>query len=203
MSSWDRLADKATVERTMAALKANGIEAFFVQTGEKAKEKALDLIPQGAGVFNMTSMTLETIGVDKEILESGKWESVRNKLNAMDRKTQRGRMQEIGAAPEWAIGSVHAVTEEGQVMIASRSGSQLPAYAYGANHVIWVVGTHKIVRNLDEGFRRVYERSLLLEDARARKAYGTGSSVNKILIINREAMPERITLIFVSEVLGF
>lgn len=203
MSSWDRLADKATVERTMAALKANGIEAFFVQTGEKAKEKALDLIPQGAGVFNMTSMTLETISVDKEILESGKWESVRNKLNAMDRKTQRGRMQEIGAAPEWAIGSVHAVTEEGQVMIASRSGSQLPAYAYGANHVIWVVGTHKIVRNLDEGFRRVYERSLPLEDARARKAYGTGSSVNKILIINREAMPERITLIFVSEVLGF
>jgi L-lactate utilization protein LutC len=203
MSSWDKLADKATVEKTMAALKANGIEAFFIQTGEEAKEKALDLIPQGAGVFDMTSMTLETISVAKEILESGKWESVRNKLNAMDRKTQRGRMQEIGAAPEWAIGSVHAVTEEGQVMIASRSGSQLPAYAYGANHVIWVVGTHKIVKDIDEGFKRIYEHSLPLEDARARKAYGIGSSVNKILIINQEAMPERITLIFVNEVLGF
>ena len=112
-------------------------------------------------------------------------------------------MQKLGAAPEWVVGSVHAVTEEGAVLIASASGSQLPAYAFGSSHVIWVVGAQKLVKNFDEGIKRLYEYSFPLEDERARKVYGMGSGVNKILVINKEWMEGRITMIIVKEKLGF
>ena len=197
------LADKETVQRTKEALEKNGINVFIVETGQGAKKKVLELIPEGAEVMNMTSMTHQAISTVEEINQSGRFNSVRNKLNRMDMKTEWPEMRRLGAVQEWAIGSVHAVTEQGQLMIASRSGSQLPAYAYGAAHVIWVIGAQKIVRNLEEGFKRIYEYSLPLEDERARKAYGTGSSVNKILIINKEVASGRLFVILVKEKLGF
>lgn len=203
MDKWNKLADREAINKTIEALKANGIDAQFVETGDEAAKILFEILPQGAEVMNMTSVTLDTIGVAKEITESGKYNSVRNKLMKMDRNTQGLEMQKMGASPEWAVGSVHAVTEDGHVMFASNSGSQLPAYAYGAAHVIWVVGAQKIVKNTDEGIKRIYEYSLLLEDERAHKAYGVGSGVSKLLIINKEKTPQRLTLILVNEKLGF
>ncbi|MBI2583056.1 MAG: LUD domain-containing protein [Candidatus Aenigmarchaeota archaeon] len=202
MRNWTVLADRSQVDRTIDALKANGIETFAVENGEEAKAMALSIIPEGSEVMNMTSATLDAIGLSKEILESGRFKSVRERLVSMDRSTQGAEMRRINAAPEYAIGSVQAVTENGSILIASGSGSQLPAYAYGAEKVVWVVGTQKIVKDIDEGMRRIYEHSLPLEDARARKVYGVGSGVNKLLIVNKER-PGRITLIFVKERLGF
>jgi len=114
------------------------------------------------------------------------------------------QMQKLGAAPDWVIGSVHAVTQDGHVLIASNSASQLPAYAAGSNHVVWVVGAQKIVKNIEEGMKRIYEHSLALENKRVQKAYGMKESfVSKILIVNREARRGRTILILVNEVLGF
>lgn len=205
MNKWDQLASKESIEKTIKALKANGIDTKFVQTSKEAKEELLKLIPQGAEVFNETSGTLDAIGIPKAINESGKYVSVRNKLNSMDRNTQSSEMLKLGAAPAWAIGSVHAVTEDGHVLIASNTGSQLAAYSGGAAHVIWVVGTQKIVKDNTEALKRIYEYVLPLESERANKAYNitTGSNVSKLLIINKEVNPNRITLILVQEVSGF
>ncbi len=192
------------LQKTANALKANGIDAYIAENGEDAKNKVLELIPNGAEVMNMTSATLDKIGVSKEIDESGRFVALRKRIYAMDRNTQQREMQKLGSAPDWAVGSVHAVTQDGKVMIASATGSQLPAYAYGAGKVIWVVGKQKLVKDTDEGLKRIYEHSLPLESERARKAYGVpGSSVNKILIINKEVMPGRITIILVNEELGY
>lgn len=140
-------------------------------------------------------------------MESGKFTSVKNELSKLDRAKDGHLMQQLGAAPEYAVGSVHAVTQDGKVMIASNTGSQLPAYAYGASHVIWVVGTQKIVKNLDEGEERLYNHTLPLESARAQVAYGLPegykSNVSKLLIVSREVNPNRITIVFVKELLGF
>lgn len=202
--SWDKLADRETISRTITALKKNGIAASLIKTGHDAKQKVLKLIPSGAEVMMMTSTTLDTIGLAQEIVESGRYQSVRKKLNAMDWKTQGAEMKKIGAAPVWAIGSVHAVTEEGQVIIASNTGSQLSAYVYGASHVVWVVGAQKVVKNIEMGIKRVYEYTLLLESERAKKAYGApGSNVSKLLIVNKEVEAGRITMFIVNEVLGF
>ena len=205
MDKWNRLADRQTIDKTIEALKANGIDARFVETGEDAKKEILNLIPEGAEVFNETSVTLDAIGILKEINESGKYASVRNKLNSMDRKTQGVEMQKLGAGPQWAIGSVHAVTEDGHLLIASNTGSQLSAYASGASNVIWVVGIQKIVKDDTQALKRIYEYVLPLESERANKAYNitTGSNVSKLLIINKEVNPGRLTVILVGEKLGF
>ena len=205
MSQWDQLASKESIDKTIEALKANGIDAKFVANGEEAKKEVFALIPDGAEVMTMSSVTIDTLGISKEVQEGGKYNSVKNKLNSMNRQTQGLEMLKIGAAPEWSVGSIHAVTEDGHVLIASNTGSQLPAYASGASHVIWVVGTQKIVKNNDQAFKRIYDYILPLESDRLNKLYNLtmGSFVSKILIINREVKPGRITLIFVGEKLGF
>jgi len=205
MKKWDRLADEKTIENTVAALKANGIDAQVAENRQEAKRKVLELIPESSEAMTMTSVTLDTIGLSEEINKAdSRFRPVRDKLYAMDRNTQVQEMNRLGAAPEFAVGSVHAVTEDGYVLIASNTGSQLPAYSFGALHVIWVVGAQKIVKNTDEGIKRIHEHSLPLESERAKKAYGVpGSAVNKVLIINKEVQPGRIKLILVKEKLGF
>jgi len=154
--------------------------------------------------MTMTSVTLDALGISKEINESGNYNPVRDKLYSMNRETQKKEMKTLGSSPEYVIGSVHAVTEDGKIMVVSATGSQLPAYVYGSNNVIFVVGTQKIVENIDQGMKRIYEHTLPLESERAKKAYGVpGSFVSKILIINKEIDPNRINLIFVPEAIGF
>lgn len=203
MSKWNSLPSDEILSKTAEAIKENGIDVVIVNSKDDAKKKVLELIPKGSEVMTMTSATLDAIGIPAEINESGSYDSIRNKLNLMDRKTQGTEMQKLGAAPEYVIGSVHAVTQDGKIMIASNTGSQLSAYVYGSSHVIWVVGAQKVVKDSDEAIRRIYEYVLPLEDARMRKAMGIGSNVSKLLIINKEVKPGRITLILVKEVLGF
>lgn len=203
MKGWDELADDGSVERTVSSLRSNGIEAFVVEDGNGARKKFLEIVPEGSEVMNMTSVTLDDIGVSRDVMESGKFVSVRKELMSMDRNTRGADMRRLGVAPEWTVGSVQAVAEDGKIIMTSATGSQLPAYAYGAGNVIWIVGTQKIVKNIEEGMKRINEHVLPLEDARARKAYGMGSGVNKILIINKEVVPGRAKIILVKEKLGF
>ncbi len=203
MTDFSKLADDITIKRTAAALENNGMKAIIVKNRNDAKKLVLGLIPKGAEIMTMTSETLEAISLGKEINESGEFNAVRPKLMKMDRTKQSKEMQKMGAAPEWVIGSVHAITEDGSIVIASASGSQLPAYAYGSSHVIWIAGSQKIVKGIDEAIKRIYEYVLPLEDARALKAYGIHSGVFKTLIINKEITPGRITMIIVKEKMGF
>jgi L-lactate utilization protein LutB len=203
-NTYAQLADDQVIARTSESLKANGINSVVVDSAEEAKEKVLEMLPEGSEVFTSTSMTLTTAGIDEAINGSDKYKSVRNELTSLDREKDSLKMQKLGSAPEYVVGSVHAVTEDGKVVIASNTGSQLPSYAYGSSHVIWVVGTQKIVKDLSDAEKRIYEYVLDLESDRARKAYGMPHSfVSKLLIINREIKPDRITIIFVKEQLGF
>jgi L-lactate utilization protein LutC len=196
-------ASDAQIERTLQALETNNIHAIVAENGAEAKKILMEIIPVGAEVFTSSSVTLNTLGITEEIDKSGRYDSVREKLALMDRKTQNREMMKLGATPEYMIGSVHAVTETGQVIIASKTGSQLAGYVAGAAHVIWVVGTQKIVPTLEDGMKRVEEYTLPLESARAFKAYGIYSSISKLLIVNKEFLPGRTTMILVKENLGF
>jgi hypothetical protein len=202
---YDIVPSDEIINKTKAALEQNGITVIVTKNGEDAKQKALELIPQGSEVMTMTSVTNDTISTAKTINESGNYNPVRAKLMGPEAESVSPREKKrLGSAPEYTIGSVHAVTQNGEVMIASNSGSQLPAYAYGADHVIWLVGAQKIVETLDQGFKRIYDYVLPLEADRARKAYGVaGSNVSKLLIVNKEIVPGRITMIIVKEALGF
>ena len=204
-SKWNNLSSDKVIEKTVESLKANGMNAVVAENKEEALKKVLEILPLGSEVFTLSSETLNEIGLPKEINESGKYNSVRKKLSEMDRETQGRDMQKLGSAPEYAVGSVHALTEDGKLIIVSNTGSQLASEAYGSSQVILVVGSQKIVKNLDDAMKRVYDYVLPLESARANKAYNmtAGSYVSKILIINREFMPNRIHVIIVKDKLGF
>lgn len=204
MDKWTQLPRKDTIQKTIEALKKNNINAFLVETKEEAKRKFFEILPEGAEVLNSASVTLDSLGISKELTQSGRYNALKNTLMKMDRATQGREMQRLGSAPEWATGSVHAITWDGQILIASKSGSQLPGYAYGSDHVIWVVGAQKIVENINEGIKRIYEHSLPLESERVKKAYGMEhSDVARILFINQEAKPGRSTVIFINQVIGY
>jgi hypothetical protein len=196
-------ADEARVKRTAAALEANGISVLRAANAAEAKRVVLGLIPDGSQVHHGASQSLEVSGITEEIEKSGRYEFLRPRIWSMDRKTQADEIRRLSAAPDVMLGSVHAVTETGSLMTASMGGSQLGPYASGAGRLILLVGTQKIVSDLEEGLRRIDEFAFPLEDARAQAAYGIHSGVNKVLIINREIAPGRITVVFVDEVLGF
>ncbi len=202
---YDKPKDNDQVEKTISALKANGMEAILAKDREEVKAKVLEMIPADASVMTMTSVTLDALGIAEEINGSGKFKSVRTQFAKMNPNEDATKMREMATAPDYTVGSVHAVTKDGKVMIVSNTGSQLPAYAYGAGKVIWVVGTQKIVKNIDEAFKRIQEYVLPLESDRANKAYNitTGSFISKELVINREITKGRITIIFVPENIGF
>lgn len=195
-------ADRKRLERVAAALESHGIHALVASNAEEAKRLVLEQLPEGAQVHEGASLTMDTLGVTEEIEESGRYDAVRPRTRAMDPETQMDDIRRLGSAPDYMTGSVHAVTEDGQLLIASATGSQLGPHVYGAGHVVLAAGSQKIVRDVEEGQRRIREYTFPLEDRRAWKAYGQGSAINKLLIINGE-VPGRITVILLDEPLGF
>lgn len=191
------------IERTSKALEANGIQTLIAENGVDAKRLFLELIPEGSEVFLSSSVTLEQLGIVAEIDQSGRFDAVRPKMYAMNRETQGREIRKLISAPDFAAGSVHAVTEDGHVLIASATGSQLGPYASGAGKVIWVVGAQKIVKDTNDGMRRLNEHVVPLEEEHMQQLYKVGTAVNEMLIVNRATRPGRLTMIIVKEELGF
>lgn len=197
-----QVASGKDIQTTAMALRTNGFTVHVMATTQQAREKVLELIPLQAEVMTMTSVTLETLGLVASLNESGQYDAIRPKLNRMGASPTSAK-RKLAAAPDWVVGSVHALTRDGHVFIASNTGSQLATYAYTAGHVVWVVGAQKIVANDEQAIKRIYEYCLPLENERALQAYGRSSHVSKILTIKKEVTPQRATIIIVSTKLGF
>jgi LUD domain len=202
-SEFTELASDEQIAKAAAALERNGIQPLLAATGAEARDLVDSLLTGGAEVYNNTSQTLEATGIADNIERSGRYQPLRLRLYRMDREMQRREMRALAASPDYVVGSVHALTEGGSLLIASASGSQLGPLVSGAGHVILVIGAQKIVSDVATGMRRIYEYCYPLEDARARRAYGVPSGVNNILIINKVMTAGRVTAIIVKERLGF
>jgi len=198
-----KLASDEQIECVAKALEANGMHTLITENGEEAKKIVLGLVPENAEVYTNQSKTLEKLGLFDEFDKSGRYNAVRPKVMSLDRKTQFDQIRKLRSIPDYIVGSVHAITENGKVLISSFGGSQLAPYASGAAKVIWVVGTQKIVKDLNEGFRRIEEYSYPLEDARLLAALGIHTAIGKTLIVNREVVLGRITIVLVKEELGY
>jgi hypothetical protein len=196
------LPTEQTLAETTVALEEHGFSVELVDDFDDARATVLARIPEGSSVLVNTSVTLEATGIATAINDGGPYESVRKKMLALDFETQAQQMKAIAGQPDFALGSVHAVTHDGALVIASASGSQLGSYAWGAANVIFVVGAQKLVPTLEAAHERIREHSLKLEDARALAAYGQNSSIGKILEIHQE-LPGRIHVVLVRQVVGF
>jgi acyl-CoA hydrolase len=196
------LPDDQTLAATVVALEEHGFSVEVVDDLDAARKAVLARIPAGSSVMTNTSVTLQETGIADAINDGGPYESARNKMFALDFATQAQEMKAIGGQPDYALGSVHAITHDGTLVIASASGSQLASYAWGAANIIFVVGAQKLVPTLEAAHQRIYQHSLKLEDARAQAAYGQHSSVGKVLEIHQE-LPGRIHIVLIRQPVGF
>jgi LUD domain len=190
------------VERVAAALRSHNIEAIVVATGQDARRIVLDLIPEGAEVHSGKSKTLEDVGLYSELVESGRYDAIRPRMFAMDRATQGREIRKLVAAPDYMLGSVAAVTEDGVLVAASAIGGQLGAYAAGAGRVILVIGSQKIVSDLDAALRRIRDVVFPYENAQVQARMGVDTAIEKILLVYGEWQAGRTTVVLVREPVG-
>jgi L-lactate utilization protein LutB len=196
------LPDDQTLAATVVALEEHGFSVDVVDDLDAAREAVLARIPEGSSVMTNTSVTLQETGIADAINDGGPYDSARNKLNELDFTTQMPEMKAIGGQADYSLGSVHAVTHDGALFIASASGSQLASYAWGAANVILVIGAQKLVPTAEAARERIFEHSLKHEDVRAYAAYGMNSYVGKILEIHQE-QPGRIHIVLIRQSVGF
>ena len=161
------LPDQTTLSATVVALEEHGFSVEVVDDLASARQAALVRIPHGSTVMTNTSLTLQETGIEGAINDGGPYVSARNQMFALDFETQAQDMKAIAGQPDFSIGSVHAITRDGTLLVASASGSQLASYAWGAGNVIFVAGIQKLVPDLETARERIYQHSLKLEDARA------------------------------------
>ena len=186
-------------------LNARNITPIIVDTKEQALEEIKKLIPQGGSVMNGSSQTLQEVGFI-DYLKAGKhgWNNVHDEFLKETDPAKQARLRKESVLADYFLGSVHAITEAGQLVVASASGSQMPSYAFTSNNVIWVAGAQKIVPTLDASFSRIKEYVIPLEDTRVKGVGYPGTTWARTLIIEREIMPHRhLTVILVKEKLGF
>ena len=190
------------LDRAAEGLTRRGFDVKRARTGDEARDIVLAWLPDGAEVGQGASETLAEIGVTQEIEESGKCDAIRPRTRAMDRATQGREIRKLGSAPDYFVNSAQAITENGEIVIASNTGSQIGPIASGAGKVILVVGSQKVVPDLATAARRIDEYSYPLEDARFQQLFGRRSAVRKELLLRGEFFPGRITVVLVNEPVG-
>ena len=205
-TDYTRLASEGSVEKTADGLKARGFIPIIVENAKEAFETIKKLIPEGASVMNGSSVTLEEIGFVDHLKAGGHgWHNLHEAVLKEDDKEKRAHLRKHSVVSDYYLGSVHAVTEEGELVIASNTGSQLPHLAYTSPNLILVVGAQKIVPNIAAAFERLKKHVIPLEDEHMKKLYGSGTEHNKTTILHGESSSTKrqATVILVKEKLGF
>lgn len=178
------------------------MQVIIVEDGDAAREAVLAQIPAGAEVHSARSKTLQDTGIFQVLHEAGRYQALRSTYLTMDRQTQAREIRKLVGAPDYMVGSVNALTEDGILVATSASGSQLGPYASTAGKVILVVGSQKIVPDLDTALRRIHDYALPLESEQVRSAGERDSFVGKTLLIEREWVDGRTTVILVRQPVG-
>ena len=202
------LPDRDSLQRTIEAVRSRGINVFLLETKEPALAQIQSMIPAAATVMTGHSITLEQIGFVPFLMsKQNPWRNFKDEILAEKDPIKQLALRKQGTLADYFLGSVHAIAETGEIVIASATGSQLPAYCYSSTHVIWVAGAQKITPTLETAFRRVREYSLPLEDQRMKQVTGTevATVIGKLLVFEKEVpyLHRSVNLVLINEVLGF
>lgn len=204
--NYNTLATKEIIDKTIESLDSKNIRTFLVQDGIEALAEIKELIPQGMSVMNGSSKTLEQIGFI-EYLKSREhgWNNLHEGILAEKDPVKQAILRKQSVLSDFYLGSVHALTENGEFIFGSNTGSQLPHIVFTSANLIFVVSTKKIVTDLAEAMKRLEEYVVPLEDENMKKKGASGTALNKILIFKNEnpALGRKINMILVEEDLGF
>lgn len=204
--NYTTLADKTSLDRTILSLSGKGYKVFNTQSSAEALEKIKEIIPEGSVLMNGSSTTLNQIGFTDLLKDNNhKWNNLHEVIVSETDPEKQSKLRKEATLSDYYIGSVHAITEEGDMVIASNTGSQLPNIVFSSTNLVFVIGTQKIVNNLSSAMERLENHVKALEDERSKIAYGVPTSVNKIVIFKGENpyMGRTVNIVFVNELLGF
>ena len=196
-----RPASEATLEALAEKLRARNFEVVIVDDGAAAKAEVLSRVPEGSQVQTGKSKTLEDARIFDEFMNNEQYDFIRRRTLKMDRNTQRDEMRKAGATPDFMVNSAHAVTEAGQIVMTSATGSQIGPIASGAGKLILVIGSQKVVPDLDVAFRRIEDYVIPYEEDRLNVAHGV-AKMNRTLILGGDHTPGRTTVILVRTPIG-
>lgn len=202
---WDKLPNKSIIDKAAIALISNGINVNTVKNGKEALEYIIKLIPPDALVMDGGSTTLKQMGfLDYLDGNFNKWKNLHKDIYSENDEIKRLTLRRTAVTADYFLGSVNAITIDGKLMLADRSGTRISAYSFAAKKVIIVASANKIVDSLEMGRLRIIEHALPLEDKRMRNENNSFSAIAKWLIIEKEFTKDRITLIIITdEQLGF
>ena len=195
--------DQAVIERTVAGLKSRNVDAVVAENGDEARQILIDMIPDGAEVFKSTSETLDSIGYSDYIRETDRYKNLYLEISEEPDRDRQRDLRRLASVAEYYVGSVHAIAETGEVIVASGSGSQLGAYVYGAKTVIWVSGVQKICPSLDDALARVKGFSVERHHEWAVAQGRAAAPLGKLMIFENEQNPDRIKMVLIKESLGW
>ncbi len=203
---WTTIPSDRIIEKTASNLKENGITPIVLASSKVALDHIKTLVPKGASVMNGASVTLKENGY-MDYLESGKhpWNNLHKNITGENDPLKRAELRKKAAFADYYLGSAHAVSETGEFLVASNTGSQLPHLVFTSPHLILVVGAQKIVPTVPDAFKRLEEYVVPLEDERMIEEYGSGTMLSKILLFRKENpfMKRDVKMIIVKEPLGF
>ncbi len=203
---FNKLADKKTLDKTVKSLNDKGYEATIVKNKEDALIEVKKSIPEGATLMNGASVTSEQIGfVDYLKTDKHKWNNLHKKIVSETDPIKKAKLRKHGLLSDYYLGSVHALTQSGEFLVASNTASQLSHIVYSSENLIFIVSTKKIVPNLESAMKRLEKHIVPLEDQHMKEKYGMGTSLNKIVIFKNESPmnARKIKFILIEEDLGF
>ena len=204
--NYNLLAKKESVDKTLKSLNSKGIEAIVLENKVEALNRIKKFIFQGASVMNGSSKTLEQIGFI-EYLKSGKhgWNNLHEGILEEKDPKKQAILRRQSVLSDFYLGSVHALMENGEFIIASNTGSQLPHIVFTSPNLIFVVSTKKIVPDFTEAMKRLETHVVPLVNKENLEKYGTDTSLNKVVIFKNEnpKLNRKISMILVKEDLGF
>jgi L-lactate utilization protein LutB len=202
--TWNSLPSPEIIRQTIQAVEERGISVIPVTDGDAALAALMHIIPPGAEIMTGSSTTLIEIGFD-EFVASGRsgWKSLHAVVTSENDEKKRAELRRKSVTAEYFVSGANAISRTGEIVACDASGSRVGAWPFAAGHLILVVGINKIAPSLELAMQRVFQYAFKLENARAQRAYGTPSSIGKCVILAREKIPGRVTLILVSETLGY
>lgn len=205
-TKYKTLATQESIDKTIKALEKNGFQTEVVNTGAEALKKIKETIPKGSSVHNGGSTTLQEIGyIDHLKSNAHEWNNLHANILAETDTDKQNKLRQDSVFSDYYLGSVHALSETGEMVISSNTGSQLPHLVFTSPNIILIVSTQKITETLDSAMKRLEEHVVPLEDKRALEAYGYNTMNAKTLILHKEnpALGRNVKVILVKESLGF
>ncbi len=200
------VATEEQIARAVEGLAGRNVQATVVPGKAAALATIKDWIPSGASVMNGASKTLEGIGYI-DYLKAGQhgWNNLHAAIVAETDPDKQRQLRRQSVLSDYYLGSVHALAETGEFIIASNTGSQLPHIVFTSPNLIFVVGAQKLVPTLKEAADRLEQHVIPLEDQRMMQAYGSGTQLNKIVVFKGENAKSgrTVRMLIVREALGF